>query len=718
MYRNKILTKWLLTIVLLAAAVFPAGVYAATGDVTAIEFENGAAVHLYVAESSQQLKVLAKVEGYTDKKEVTADTTWISSDPKIVKVEKGLLTPLKDGDVTITAKYKGFTISLNAKSEYLFKSLKLDQPESVEYALGSEDITVRAYVVDEKNQPSDISTNAEWSSSSTNVATVTAGKLSLAGKGSAVITAKYKGLSASYKVNVVSPYSKLSIIPGGTLPTGDVEILIGDQPENLKAIAKLVSDAKEEDVSDKADWRSSDPKVATVKEGKITPLAAGKTTLSVEYLGVSTQITVYVRAPYQALLVTPSNGLTFFLNEGSVQVQAAVRNDSSSKEDVTDQAEWTSSNSLAVTVQNGKITPKAVGAAIIKISYRGLSKELKAIVYPTITAIESDKSSLHLFKGETASVPKINATMLDEEKADFSGAVEWTSSNEAIATVDNGIITAKTAGEVFLTAAIRGFKTVIHVTIEEKVLVLLPSTESYSIVIGKTMELPKVTAVRGNGAEEDATDQIEWTLSGVNAVIVDGKIKGLVKGSTTLKGVYLNQSVKIPVTVEQEITKLVVDPQIIELNIGKTKSIKVTGYYVNDGSVLLSSKVKWESSNPNAVVVNGAVAKAVAEGTSVLSGSYQGKPVSVVVKVVPKLLKLMVSDKQVKLSTGQAQTLNLTAEYDSGKVATVTGSAVWSTSKSSVVKVSAGRIEAVGKGSATVTAKFGGKTVSISVSVK
>ncbi|MNV81917.1 Bacterial Ig-like domain (group 2) [compost metagenome] len=86
---------------------------------------------------------------------------------------------------------------------------------------------------------------------------------------------------------------------------------------------------------------------------------------------------------------------------------------------------------------------------------------------------------------------------------------------------------------------------------------------------------------------------------------------------------------------------------------------------------------------------------------------------------MPKLTKLTVNEKKLALAPGGVKTLVLTAEYDTGKTASVASSAVWTSSKSSVATVTAdGKITAVAKGSATIKAKFGGKTVSIRVTVK
>lgn len=179
--------------------------------------------------------------------------------------------------------------------------------------------------------------------------------------------------------------------------------------------------------------------------------------------------------------------------------------------------------------------------------------------------------------------------------------------------------------------------------------------------------------------------------SGTNAIIkttTSGKvIKGLVKGSATLKGTYANKTISIPVTIEQKVTKLVVEPTAIEMNIKGSKAIKVTAYYSNGKTGNVSSSMNWESSNEAVATVKATTVKAVTEGTATLTGSYQGIAASVKITVVPKLTKLTVNESRLKMAPGAVQNVVVTAQYDTGKTAVVTGSAVWTSSKPSVASI-------------------------------
>lgn len=708
---NRKTTKIFLVVVMMLAMVFPTSVFAASGDVTSIEFDtNESKIYLTVNETTEQLRVLANIEGSSTKKDVTNETTWTSSNTRIVKVDGGLIIPLEKGTARITAKYKGAIKTIDVDVKFAIDEFKLDQPDKVEHKLGTEGLTVKA-LADGTN---DVTTEAKWTTSDDSVVKVSKGELTLVGLGSATVTAEYKGLKASFTVKVVAPYQKLAIVPGE-----DQELLVGDAPVDLKVFAKQSETDAGTDVTDKVELKSSNTSVATIEDGKLKPVALGKSTISVSYLGSTAKLDVYVRNPYEALILDQTDFVknpVLFMND-SITVKAKVRNAASQSIDVA--GEWSSSNPLAVSVNGGVITARAKGTSTIKVSYLGISKEFTVKVYPTVTKFETEDTKVDVLKDESKPFPKVTGTLLDDEEEDFSSAVTWTSSDENVVTTEDGKIKGIDAGTATITGKIGSREVAtLPVTVNEKVLVLLPDVEEYQLVMGRSNALPKVNAVFEDGEESDVTSSIEWSLTGSAAVIKDGTIKGLTKGSTTLKGTYLNKEVKIPVVVEQEVVKFVVDPENIDLNIKKSKSIKVTGYYSNGKTVSLSSKMNWSSSDTAIATVSRTSVKAVAEGKATITGSYQGKEVTIKVNVVPKMTKLIASEKKLNLKPGDVKTVTVTAEYDTGAKTSVGDTAVWTTSNSSVAKVTNGRIEAIAKGTARIKGQYNSKTVTITVSVK
>ncbi|WP_231574772.1 Ig-like domain-containing protein [Paenibacillus sp. FSL R7-0273] len=728
--------------ILLTAAAFPVNVFAAAGDTNSIDFDSSAKVELTVGQTPKQLKVYANIEGASSKRDVTAASTWVSSNTNAVKVINGLLTPVDTGTAMITATYLNAVATLEVSVTHPFKDMTLERSSDGNYKLGDseETLLVKAKATGGQSATSvkDVSDDADWSSSNTGVLTIEDGQITLVGEGTATVTAKFKGLTATFKAKVELPYSAI-VLKEDNVAVKELELLVGDSPLELTAATKATENSPEKDIADLAEWTSSNEGVATVDKGTITVVGTGKAVITAKYLGVSKSVDVYVRAPYEAILLSPSEDQTLFLGE-SLQAKAEMRNAVNSRQNQSSDATWTSDNLLAATVTKdaaaATISGKAVGTAVIKAENLGVSKTLKVTVLPTVTELSVDKSELEIYTADTASLPKVSGTKLDGTKLDLSQEIEWTSANEEIAEIKDGKLAGVKAGTVTITGKIKAgnvpagtaspirAKTVeVKVTVQNKVLVLIGPEDALGLVIGEEQTLPSVNAVLENGEEIDVTSTITWEVTGTNAVLrqtANGKvIKGLTKGSANLKGTYSNKTITIPVTIEQKVVKLVVEPATVDLNLKASKAIKVTGYFANGKSANFSGAMNWESSNPAVATVKGTTVKAVAEGTATMTGSYQGIAATVKVNVVPKLTKLTVNQTKLALAAGSSQSVVVTALYDTGKTAVVTGSVVWTSSKPSVAKVNAsGTITAVGKGTTSIKGKWNNKTVTVSVTVK
>ncbi|TVY08765.1 Ig-like domain-containing protein [Paenibacillus cremeus] len=714
MYRldKKMRLGWLsLVFTLIVSLIAPMQAFAANGDVKGIEFENATPVFLYVEQQTAQLKVLATIEGAEAKKDVTSDAVWVSSAPQVVKVDKGLLTPLGKGNATITAKYKGFTLTLSATSSFLFEELKLSTDTAIDLDLGAPAMEVNAFAVEADGHSYDVSDDAAWTSSNATVATVSNGMIIAVGKGSTTITVKYKGLSDSVKVNVASPYTSLQIEGAAGL-----ELMVGQEDTALKAKAVLTGGSYEE-VTDKGTWTTSNTSVLTVEKGKLKAVGAGTAKVAVSYLGVTADTQVIIRLPYQAVIVSPQKDLYMFTSDSPVQLSSFVSNDAISRSEVTLQASWSTSNPMVASVSNGLVSPKAVGKSTIKISYRGLTKELAVTVLPVISKVTIDSEDITLFKDEMRDLPSVNGQDLDEEELDFSPLAEWVSDHEDVAKTVNGKLVAVHPGTAQLTVTMKGFTDTVKVTVQEKVLVVRPEMTNLSIVVGNEVSLPSVKAIFEDGTEQDIGSLITWKPSSPNLLVKEGKLKALLSGKVNLVGTYLNKSVTIPVLLEEPLDGLTVEPGSIELNPGRSQSIRVKGAYADGNEVLLTTKVVWTSSDSSVASAKGSFVKAVGEGTATLTSSYQGKPLSIQVKVVPKLMKLQASDTSVKVKAGETAVVHVQALYDNGAAVDETEEAIWTSSNTYVATVSGGVITGVKKGSATIKATFNKKTVSIRVTV-
>ena len=132
--------------------------------------------------------------------------------------------------------------------------------------------------------------------------------------------------------------------------------------------------------------------------------------------------------------------------------------------------------------------------------------------------VELDKTELNMTVGDSV-----------ELSAGKAVKVNWTSSNDAIVTVNSGTVTAKAAGEADITVSDEnGNSDVCHVTVAEKQITSITlSATSARVEIGKTIQLT------ASFSPADASDTaLSWSSSNdaIAAVDEDGYVTGVSEG--------------------------------------------------------------------------------------------------------------------------------------------------------------------------------------------
>ncbi|MFD2613811.1 Ig-like domain-containing protein [Paenibacillus gansuensis] len=723
---------------LLAAALVISPVIAGIAPIAAAEdtteniaFDDTTQPTIYVAGTPYTLKLIS-TKGTTTK-DVSASATWLTTNESVVKVDKGILTAVDEGSAVISAKYNGVTRSITVTAKFLFKKFyaaKSASPSQVETELKlmlGDSLNLTAQTMNDNSELNNVTTSASWTSSDPDVVTASKGKITPVGEGDAEITLTYKGMSSVIDVTVSKPYESLTIGVDQTNGEPPAELLVGAE-QQLTAIAKPES-GQPVPVTSLAKWTSSNPAVITVDKGKLKAVGRGMAKITAEHLGVKDEFSVYVRLAYQAIELLPQEDVTLFLSEGSVQLSAKVLNSTTDDKVVTADPEtvWTSSDPLVATVSGGKVTLMAPGTAVIKAAYRGLQEQVSVNVLQNVSTFTLDKTTIDTYRNDSDKLPTLKAKTIAGDQIDVSSLVKW-SSNSSNVEIKDGKWIAKGTGEAILTGVIRKysdkegtdtpiFTGTVKVAVKEKALTLLPSFASYTIYAGQEITLPTVTAVLENGDELTVTDIVEWKASSANLLIRGNKAKGLAASKVNLTGTYLNKTITIPVAIEEEVISFDIVPENVMFYPGKTQSIKVTGITKSGKKVSIGSKITWSIGNTAVATVKGASVKAVGEGSTVLRGSYQGKPVEVPVNVYLRLLKLTLSERSLKFSAGSVKALKVTGTYDTGRMTDVTSSVTWTSSNPSAATVVNGVVTAVKKGSTSIKATYQNKSVTIRVTV-
>lgn len=200
------------------------------------------------------------------------------------------------------------------------------------------------------------------------------------------------------------------------------------------------------------------------------------------------------------IVITPASG-----KKGDISVVVSVEKN-----------EALEARSAKVTVSSGDIS-KAV-----TVTQAGRDKVL-------ITGVTLDRPDATLYIGDTITlIATVSPSHTDEDKT-----VTWSSSNEAVASVAGGVVTALSEGETVITAKAGSFEATCKVTVAHKVVevesVTLDKTEA-ALYIGETVTL--VATVNPSNADDKT---VTWTSSNeAVAVVTGGVVTALAEGEAVI----------------------------------------------------------------------------------------------------------------------------------------------------------------------------------------
>lgn len=402
---------------------------------------------------------------------------WKSKDPKIATVENGVIQGLKPGTTTISAKVGDDTLECKVKVKR--KTFKISHKEATFYVGDEGQLGI-------ENAYPDI----KWETSNAAVATVANGHIWTMSPGKATLKATSNGQTVKCVVTVKKRVPRLD----QTKVT-----LLTDQ----KVVLNILDKANPEDV---VQWSSNKKKIASVNEfGEVTGLKKGKAVITAKIGKKKYKATVTVKK--RQIKINPAK--TTIEKNQHIFLQLLNKKDE-------DQAVWTTSNDKVVIVaQSGEIAGVKPGKATITAQVG--KQKAKAEITVKTKPLSLSETKIEMDEGSDEALSINN---YENQK------VKWTSSDESIATVENGIIHAKKEGKVTITATIDKKDYTCDVTVNKLI---------------KVIDQKEMTVIKGGQGQLTITnvdpEKIKWGTSDYGiATVANGTVYGLKTGKATITG--------------------------------------------------------------------------------------------------------------------------------------------------------------------------------------
>lgn len=356
----------------------------------------------------------------------------------------------------------------------------------------------------------------------------------------------------------------------------------------------LIPTIKPESVVEKGvTWKSADTTIASVDNGVVTAHKVGKaiitaTTIDGSNLSATCEIEV---EPILASSVSLSETSKTIKIGDSFTLTATVSPYNTTNKTI----QWSSSNTSVASVDNGVVQTKNVGTTTIEVKTTdgsNITATCEVTVEPIlVTSISLTETSMTLNVGEhfalsTTILPN-NATSKD---------VSWSSSNNNVATVSNGVVTAIAPGSATITV-----KTADGSNKSASCIVAVSKIPVSSLAIDKeslTLLVDESATLSLSVYPINATNKtISWSSSnGSVATVSDGTIKAIGAGNATITAKATDGSgcsATCCVTVskhqqmiiwEQELVSLQYGGELVELKAESSSGLPVS-YTIADDDV-------------------------------------------------------------------------------------------------------------------------------------
>jgi len=298
----------------------------------------------------------------------------------------------------------------------------------------------------------DITASVTWSSSNTNVATVSgSGFGSTHSTGSSTISATLSKVTGSSTFTVTN-----AVLVSIAITPANSQVFLGTL--NQFTATGTYSDQTTKDITSSVTWSSSNPSAASINGGGlVTALALGSLTISATSGSITGSTSVTVQSStLTSITIVPANGSIAVST--TEQFHALGNYSDGSVQNLTRQVTWASSNTAVLQIVSGGnsrgLTPGTTTVTATLGSVTGSTPF--TVTSATIVSITVSPASQTIAVGTTLDFSALGR-FSDGTFQDITAVATWSSDNTAVATVDvNATATAVSPGTANISATFNG----------------------------------------------------------------------------------------------------------------------------------------------------------------------------------------------------------------------------------------------------------------------
>ncbi|MBK5276183.1 MAG: Ig-like domain-containing protein [Desulfuromonadales bacterium] len=458
---------------------------------------------------------------------------------------------------------------------------------------------------------------------------------------------------------------------------------------------------------------------------------------------------------------TPSRTVTDFLPLTSIEITAVsptIAKGTSTKltvngffaglstpVDITKQVVWTSSSTaiadFVTAASPNRVTGIAPGTATLTATVKGVSGTFTLTVSnAAVTSIAITPATVSVAQGLTAQFTAIG-TFLDgttQTTQDLTAdGATWNSSAPAVATVNNtGLATAVAAtGTATITATLNSVSGTAQLTATAPVALSITVTPANPSILSLSTGSFTATGLFTDGTSKDVTNQVTWTTSNSNAATIaaaGGSFTTLSQGTTTITASLNGASGTTNLNVTGgTLSSFTVSPANVTLVQGTVARLTVTGTFSNGakrditGFATLSPAPGTNFATVTKPGGNLALLSAdnvtpvgtpttITASVTLPSGTLSA--VTSLAVTTPTISSLTISPSNMNLPAGTSARFKVIATFNDGSSQDVTANTAWSSLSTAIatvgdIGITKGRVRGVAAGNTTITAAFGGLTI-------